>query len=98
MSYRSTGLLTVFLGAAAATSFLQGQSRAALSMDLKLTKSPVSPPLYGLMTEEINYSYDGRQYAKLVRNRTFRSDRSGTLRACEGFRPGSAHHCPRRGQ
>ena len=44
MSYRSTGLLTAFLGAAAATSFLQGQSRAALSMDLKLTKSPVSPP------------------------------------------------------
>jgi alpha-N-arabinofuranosidase len=27
--------------------------------------------LYGLMTEEINYSYDGGLYAEIVRNRTF---------------------------
>jgi alpha-N-arabinofuranosidase len=39
--------------------------------------SPVSPTLYGLMTEEINYSYDGGLYAEMVRNRTFRSDWSG---------------------
>src|SRR5579875_1782349 len=32
----------------------------------------VSPTLYGLMTEEINYSYDGGLYAELVRNRVFR--------------------------
>ena len=32
---------------------------------------PVSPLLYGLMTEEINYSYDGGLYAEMVRNRTF---------------------------
>jgi len=32
----------------------------------------VSPQLYGLMTEEINYSYDGGLYAELVRNRTFK--------------------------
>ncbi len=31
----------------------------------------VSPTLYGLMTEEINYSYDGGLYAEMVRNRTF---------------------------
>ena len=31
----------------------------------------VSPDLYGLMTEEINYSYDGGLYAELIRNRTF---------------------------
>jgi alpha-N-arabinofuranosidase len=41
--------------------------------------SPVSPILYGLMTEEINFSYDGGLYAELVRNRTFRSDWSGIL-------------------
>ena len=34
----------------------------------------MSPTLYGLMTEEINYSYDGGLYAELIRNRTFRSD------------------------
>ncbi len=37
----------------------------------------VSPMLYGLMTEEINYSYDGGLYAEMVRNRTFRDDWSG---------------------
>jgi alpha-L-arabinofuranosidase len=30
----------------------------------------VSPTLYGLMTEEINYSYDGGIYGELVRDRT----------------------------
>jgi len=37
--------------------------------------SKVSPTLYGLMTEEINYSYDGGLYAEMVRNRTFRARR-----------------------
>lgn len=31
----------------------------------------VSPNLYGLMTEEINYSYDGGLYAEMVQNRAF---------------------------
>jgi len=30
--------------------------------------------LYGLMTEEINFSYDGGLYAELVRNRSFKED------------------------
>jgi alpha-N-arabinofuranosidase len=34
----------------------------------------VSPALYGLMTEEINYSYDGGLYGELVRNRNFKED------------------------
>src|SRR5665213_317459 len=37
----------------------------------------VSPTLYGLMTEEINYSYDGGLYAEMVRNRTFQAQWSG---------------------
>jgi len=32
----------------------------------------VSPTLYGLMTEEINYSYEGGLYGELLRNRTFK--------------------------
>ncbi|MDP8979098.1 MAG: carbohydrate binding domain-containing protein [Acidobacteriota bacterium] len=35
---------------------------------------PVSPSLYGLMTEEINFSYDGGLYAELVRNRSFKEN------------------------
>jgi alpha-N-arabinofuranosidase len=42
-------------------------------MDKPISK--VSPTLYGLMTEEINYSYDGGLYAEMVRNRTFHSRR-----------------------
>ena len=41
------------------------------------TASPVakvSPMHYGLMTEEINYCYDGGLYAELVRNRAFLDD------------------------
>jgi alpha-N-arabinofuranosidase len=34
----------------------------------------ISPTLYGLMTEEINYSYDGGLYAELVRNRSLQDD------------------------
>ncbi len=34
----------------------------------------ISPLLYGLMTEEINHSYDGGLYAELIRNRSFRDD------------------------
>lgn len=32
----------------------------------------ISPLFYGLMTEEINYSYDGGLYAELIQNRIFR--------------------------
>ncbi|MDE3187319.1 MAG: carbohydrate binding domain-containing protein [Acidobacteriota bacterium] len=35
----------------------------------------VSPMLYGLMTEEINFSYDGGLYAELVRDRAIGQDR-----------------------
>ena len=34
----------------------------------------IDPNFYGLMTEEINFSYDGGLYAELIRNRTFRDD------------------------
>ena len=39
----------------------------------------ISPQLYGLMTEEINYSYDGGLYAELVRNRTFKWNPTNAL-------------------
>ncbi len=39
----------------------------------------VSPTLYGLMTEEINYSYDGGLYAELVRNRAFKENTNSAV-------------------
>jgi alpha-N-arabinofuranosidase len=35
-------------------------------------KGKVSPMLHGLMTEEINFCYDGGLYAELIRNRIFK--------------------------
>src|ERR1700757_3729329 len=61
-----------------ATAAAQSQtSPATLKIDTSKPVSKVSPELYGLMTEEINYSYDGGPYAELVRNRTFHADWSG---------------------
>ena len=42
----------------------------SLTIEVDHPTSKVSPTLYGLMTEEINYSYDGGIYAELVRDRT----------------------------
>ena len=50
--------------------FLIAQSPTTLKIDTGTTVSTVSPTLYGLMTEEINYSYDGGLYPELLRNRT----------------------------
>jgi alpha-N-arabinofuranosidase len=42
---------------------------AVLEIQVRRPIAKVSPTLYGLMTEEINHSYDGGLYAELVRNR-----------------------------
>ncbi len=42
----------------------------SLAIQVDHPTAKVSPTLYGLMTEEINYSYDGGLYAELVRDRT----------------------------
>jgi len=41
----------------------------SITIDASKATAQVSPRLYGLMTEEINYSYDGGLYAELIRNR-----------------------------
>src|ERR1700749_4556622 len=56
------------LAALASTAWAQ---TATLHIQLDHPVHAVSPTLYGLMTEEINYSYDGGLYAEMVRNRTF---------------------------
>lgn len=58
--------LFVFSGASAQT--------PRLTLDLTKPGQKVSPMLYGLMTEEINHSYDGGLYAELIRNRVFKDN------------------------
>jgi alpha-N-arabinofuranosidase len=43
----------------------------ALVVDVDQPVGKVSPLHYGLMTEEINHSYDGGLYAELIQNRAF---------------------------
>lgn len=45
---------------------------AVIAVQLDKTEHAVSPTLYGLMTEEINFSYDGGLYPEMVKNRTMR--------------------------
>jgi alpha-N-arabinofuranosidase len=51
-------------------------AQATLSIDAAKSVAKVSPTLYGLMTEEINYSYEGGLYGELVQDRTFLSGKS----------------------
>jgi alpha-N-arabinofuranosidase len=46
----------------------------SFTIDASRSAGKVSPKLYGLMTEEINHSYDGGLYAELIRNRAFLDD------------------------
>lgn len=48
-----------------------------LTLRLDEANKTVSPTLYGLMTEEINFSYEGGLYAQLIRNTSFKEDRNG---------------------
>jgi alpha-N-arabinofuranosidase len=72
---------TILACAALALPTLLPAQKAPISLTIHADQpvSAVSPTLYGLMTEEINYSYEGGLYAEMVRNRTFRGDWSGIL-------------------
>lgn len=52
-----------------------GAAEPTVRIDATKAAGPVSPMMYGLMTEEINHSYDGGLYAELIHNRAFLDDR-----------------------
>jgi alpha-N-arabinofuranosidase len=65
---------------------------ATLKIETDKPVAKVSPTLYGLMTEEINYSYDGGLYGELVQDRTFLSrgdDTQNWIPVAEGTAKGS---------
>ena len=68
------------LGAAPASSPPTASGPAELTVKLDQHGVKISPMLYGLMTEEINYSYDGGLYGELIQNRIFKNPR----RSCVG--------------
>jgi alpha-L-arabinofuranosidase len=69
-------LLLAALIASTAT-FARAQTNDAVpTLQIKADQvvAPVSPLLHGLMTEEINFSYEGGIYGELIRNRTFKAN------------------------
>ena len=54
-----------------------------LEIKANQVKGKTSSILYGLMTEEIDYSYDGGFYAELIRNRNFKEPTSRGIRRGE---------------
>jgi len=64
---------------------------ATLAIDAGKAGAKVSPTLYGLMTEEINYSYEGGLYGELVQDRTFLSlrDPSNWIPVAQGTARGA---------
>lgn len=48
----------------------------SITLHLNQPEATVSPTLYGLMTEEINHSYDGGLYGELIRNRIFKDSKT----------------------
>lgn len=72
----------LLLSALMAVSALSMSAQARLSLNVGDAQKTVSPTLYGLMTEEINYSYEGGLYAQLLRNPSF----------CETTQPRQAFH------
>src|ERR1035437_5207319 len=73
-------ILTGFLAACALAVATAGLMLAQAAPETPLLKidagmpGPVVGLRYGMMTEEINFSYDGGLYAELVRHRNFKED------------------------
>jgi alpha-L-arabinofuranosidase len=61
------------------TTGTSGTGPVVLRVDANKVTGTVSPMLYGLMTEEINFSYEGGIYGELIRNRTFKANGQNPL-------------------
>src|SRR5882757_8182848 len=70
-------LAILFAATRMSTTFLPAQTTnevPTLQIKGDQITGKVSSSLYGLMTEEINFSYEGGLYGELIRNRTFKAD------------------------
>jgi alpha-N-arabinofuranosidase len=66
--YKRSCALALLAGFALPLGLIAQTPSLAIQVDHPIAK--VNPMLYGLMTEEINFSYDGGLYGELVRDRT----------------------------
>src|SRR4051812_36507940 len=66
--------LLMMLAVLGVTALVAAQQPVTLTVRVDQPGPKIDPIFYGLMTEEINFSYDGGLYAELIRNRTFRDN------------------------
>ena len=79
---RSTQLVLLLAMFSAAASFAQTQTNDTIpTLQIKADQvaAKVSPTLYGLMTEEINYAFEGGLYGELIRNRSFKANPTNAI-------------------
>jgi alpha-N-arabinofuranosidase len=67
-------ILSVYIGLAHGVAFSQPAQTPILHIKADEITAQVSPFFSGMMTEEINHSYDGGLYAELIQNRVFKDD------------------------
>ena len=67
-------LLAMGLATGGLCSADESSSTPTLTIDADQTVAHISPTMYGMMTEEINHSYDGGLYGELVQNRVFKDN------------------------
>lgn len=75
--YLLVSLLCISTEIVTAQSVNPATAPAHLTVNTAESVSSVSPMLYGLMTEEINHSYEGGLYGELLQNRIFHSTWEG---------------------
>ena len=59
----------------------------AIEIQASRVMAKMPPTFYGLMTEEINYSYEGGLYGELIRNRAFKADAIQEIIKPENYDP-----------
>jgi alpha-N-arabinofuranosidase len=71
----SSTLPALFIIVSSATTLVFAQTNLpVLQIHADKVTARMPPTFYGLMTEEINFAYEGGLYGELIRNRTFKSD------------------------
>ena len=67
-------VMTAALAGISCTAAL-ADTTATLSVEIGKPDHDIPTNFFGLMTEEINHSYDGGLYAELIQNRIFKDDK-----------------------
>src|SRR5438093_12579239 len=71
MNTRSIRAALLFLALGLGRDCLAQTQPAAVTIQIGKQGKPISPDLFGIFFEDINYSADGGLYAELIQNRSF---------------------------